>query len=130
MRIKAENTRIQALHRDADNLHVKSQSCLQLLPVASTEIVLPAYLVALPIDCRSVLFVSLFTISSSVHSTVVKGPSSAFTCLSQFIILNDLADRPLLQCLLQIRNKAVETPRPGADRFRLFQCILDKGHEF
>lgn len=38
----------------------------------------------------------------------------------QFVFLNDLADRTLLQCLLEIRNKAVDTPRPGADPFQLF----------
>ena len=130
VRIRPEDVRIQALHRYAEDLDVEIQSCLKLLPVAVAEIILPAYLVLLSIGCRPVLFYEL------VHHFVKRAFYSpqwliqrSYMAKRQLILLYDLADRTLLQCLLEICNKAVDTLRPGVDPFQLFGCIPDMRHE-
>ena len=57
--MKAEDARIQALHRCAKDLDMRVQSCLQLLPLTSTELVSPTQLVVLPFACRTGLFCEL-----------------------------------------------------------------------
>ena len=73
------------------------QSCLQLLPVASTEIVSPTQLVVLPIGCRADLFFELVLnfVKRALYSLQWLIQRS-YVVERPFISLNDLAGRTLL----------------------------------